>query len=60
VARSGSLQVLLCLALGLPPEARWRFRLEPASVSELGLYPEGAALSKLSDTHHLAEASHAG
>jgi len=60
VAHRGSLQVLLCLALGLSPLARWQFQLEPASLSELDLYPEGAILSRLNDTHHLREVSHAG
>jgi broad specificity phosphatase PhoE len=60
VAHKGSLQVLLCLALGLPPQARWQFRLEPAALSELNLYPEGAILNFLNDTHHLREVAHAG
>jgi broad specificity phosphatase PhoE len=55
VAHRGSLQVLLCLILGLPPWARWQFRLEPASLTELDLYPEGAILTRLNDTHHLGE-----
>jgi broad specificity phosphatase PhoE len=60
VAHRGSLQVLLCLALGLPPHARWQFRLEPASLSELDLHPQGAVLDRLNDTHHLREVAHAG
>lgn len=60
VAHRGSLQVLLCLALGLPPQARWQLRLEPASLSELDLYPQGAVLARLNDTHHLREVAHAG
>ncbi len=61
VAHRGSLQVLLCLALGLSPRARWQFQMEPASLSELDLYPEGAILSRLNDTHHLREVVvHAG
>jgi alpha-ribazole phosphatase len=53
VAHQGSLQVLLCLALGLPPQARWQFRLEAAALSDLNLYPEGAVVNFLNDTHHL-------
>jgi alpha-ribazole phosphatase len=60
VGHNGSLQVLLCLALGLPPESRWKFHLQTASLSELGLYPEGAVLTSLNDVHHLGEESHAG
>jgi broad specificity phosphatase PhoE len=59
VAHRGSLQVLLCLALGLVPQARWHFRLEPASLSELELHPRGAVLVHLNDTYHLREAGHA-
>ncbi len=53
VAHGGLLQVLLCLALGLAPRARWQFRLDPGSLSELSLYAEGAVLIRLNDTHHL-------
>jgi alpha-ribazole phosphatase len=53
VAHGGSLQMLLCLALGLSPAARWRFRVDPASISALDLYAEGAILSLLNDRHHL-------
>lgn len=55
VAHGGPLQVLLCLALGLQPQARWQFRLDPASLSELWLYQEGAILTLLNDQHHLKE-----
>ncbi len=54
VGHGGSLQVLLCVALGLVPRARWQFRLDPGSLSELGLYPAGAILTSLNDRHHLA------
>jgi broad specificity phosphatase PhoE len=60
VGHKGSLQVLLCLALGLPPESRWKFCLEPASLSELNLYAEGAVLTSLNDVHHLREMAHVG
>jgi alpha-ribazole phosphatase len=60
VAHRGSLQVLLCLALGLPPQSRWQLRLEPASLSKLSLHPQGAVLVCLNDTHHLGEVAHAG
>jgi alpha-ribazole phosphatase len=60
VAHRGSLRVLICLALGLSPSAWWQFRLEPASVSELGCFDKGAVLNFLNDTHHLREAPHAG
>jgi broad specificity phosphatase PhoE len=60
VAHRGSLRALLCLALGLPPEVRWRFRIEPASLSALTLDPKGAVLHGLNDINHLREFAHAG
>ncbi|NLF00533.1 MAG: alpha-ribazole phosphatase [Anaerolineales bacterium] len=54
VAHGGPLRVLLCLALGLPPEAQWRFRLDTASLSELCCYTGDAILMRLNDTHHLS------
>ncbi len=53
VAHGGSLQVLLCLALKLPAQNYWQFHLEPASLSQIGLYPQGAILNLLNDTSHL-------
>jgi len=53
VSHGGTLQVLLCLALGMPPENHWRLRVDEASLSELYLYPEGAILTRLNDRHHL-------
>jgi broad specificity phosphatase PhoE len=53
VAHGGSLQVLLCLALGLPPQAYWQFAVAPASLSELCVYEQGAILTSLNDTYHL-------
>jgi len=53
VAHGGPLQLLLCLALGLPPQAYWKFAVSPASLSELCVYEQGAILTCLNDTHHL-------
>ena len=53
VAHGGSLHVLLCLTLGLKPNARWQFRVSPASLSELHLDERGAVLTRLSDSSHL-------
>jgi alpha-ribazole phosphatase len=55
VAHGGPLQVLLCLALGLPPQAYWQFAIAPASLSELCVYEQGAILMYLNDTHHLRD-----
>ena len=57
VAHGGPLQLLLCLALGLPPLAYWQFAVSPASLSELCVYEQGAILTRLNDTHHLCTAS---
>lgn len=53
VAHAGALQVLLCQVLGLSPDMYWQFRLEPASLSEVRLYPQGATINFLNDTCHL-------
>ena|SRR5579859_3563017 len=58
VSHRGSLRVLICLALGLPPRALWRFRLDAASVTELEIYPQTSVLVALNDTHHMREADH--
>lgn len=60
VAHGGSLRLLICLALGLPPLAYERFHLAPGSLSELHLYPGGAVLTRLNDTCHLEETGDGG
>jgi probable phosphoglycerate mutase len=57
VAHGGTLQLLLCLALGLPPQSYWQFAVSPASLSELCVYEQGAILIRLNDTHHLCTLS---
>jgi broad specificity phosphatase PhoE len=53
VAHRGTLRVLLCLLLGLPPERHWQFFLHQASLSEIFAGPGGCVLTRLNDTHHL-------
>jgi alpha-ribazole phosphatase len=53
VAHGGVLQVLVCLALKLPPEMYWQFYLSTASLSQISFYPAGAILNLLNDTSHL-------
>ncbi|MBS1252235.1 MAG: Phosphoserine phosphatase 1 [Anaerolineales bacterium] len=60
VGHGGSLQTLLGLLLGLNPQARWQFRLDTTSLSELYLYEEGTILTLLNDTCHLSEVEDAG
>ena len=57
VAHGGPLQLLLCLVVGLPPQAYWQFAVSPASLSELCIYEQGAILTRLNDTHHLCTLS---
>lgn len=53
VAHGGTIQALLCQALGLPVEKFWQFRLKNTAVSELILYDSGCIINKLNDTYHL-------
>jgi len=53
VAHGGTLRLLITLALGLPPETQWRFRVDLASISELMLQEGGVVLNRLNDTTHL-------
>lgn len=53
VAHGGPLQMLIASALGLPPGRFWQIHLSNASISELGLYPDGAILNLLNCTDHL-------
>lgn len=55
VSHGGPLRVLLCLALGLPPNEHWRFQVDHGSLSEVDYAPEvGARLVRLNDTCHLS------
>ena len=55
VAHGGTLKILLCLVLGLPPERYWQIQLSFASLTEIWFYPEGGSLNLLNDTCHLVE-----
>ncbi len=50
VAHGGVLQVMLCLALELSPHKYWHFHLDPGSLSEIAIYPEGVILNRLNIT----------
>jgi alpha-ribazole phosphatase len=52
-AHGGPLQVLICLALGLPAASHWRFALSTASLSVVQLSANGGVLQLLNDTCHL-------
>ena len=53
VAHGGTLQMVLFLSLGIPPRGGWVFHMYNASLSEVRLDRDGAALIRLNDTHHL-------
>lgn len=53
VSHGGVLQVMCCIAMGLPPRSYWQFRLDLASISAISFYPQGAILNRLNDTRHL-------
>ena len=56
VSHGGALRVFICLAMDLPVERAWQFELANTAVSELRLFTEGAILSRVNDTRHLAHA----
>ncbi|MCL0095029.1 alpha-ribazole phosphatase [Dehalococcoidia bacterium] len=53
VAHGGSLQVLICILLGISLEHWWQVRLSSASVTIMDISPEGATIVVLNDTCHL-------
>ncbi len=57
VSHGGPLQVLLCQTLGLALQMYWRFQVDPASISELGICEGEAFVMRLNDTAHLVQPS---
>ncbi len=53
VSHGGTLSMLVCSALGLPPRRPQPFRLSNASLSLLEFRPRGPVVTLLNDTHHL-------
>jgi len=53
VAHGGALRTLICQLLGMEPRQRWQTRLEPASVTIVETYAQGAILTLLNDVSHL-------
>ncbi len=53
VAHGGPLQLLICHALGLPPNQYWQFHLSTAALSQVSVYPQGAILNLFNDTSHI-------
>jgi len=55
VGHGGSLRALIICLLELPNSAFWRLYLDPASLSEVEVYPQNAVLRLLNDTSHLRD-----
>ena len=53
VSHGGTLSMLVCAALGIPPRRPQPFRLSNASLSILEIWARGPVLTLLNDTHHL-------
>jgi len=58
VSHGGPLRVLICLLLGLSPEAHWSFRVDHGSISELERGDDMGTLLRLNDCCHLEEDVH--
>jgi alpha-ribazole phosphatase len=56
VGHGGSLQLMIAFAIGISPGNFWQIHLSNASLSELEIYPEGAIMMFLNNTHHLKDA----
>ncbi len=49
----GTIQALLCLALGIELNHYWQFSVSSASLSEITFYTRGAIINLFNDTSHL-------
>ncbi len=55
VAHSGTIQTLLCLALGVDLKRCRQFRVSQASLTSVGFYEDNAILNLFNDVSHLQE-----
>lgn len=53
VGHGGSLRVIICMALGISPEYRWRMDMEPGSVSKIEINKDASRLCFVNYTGHL-------
>ena len=53
VAHAGSIRALLVSLLGLPDDHFWRFKVDCAGLSILGIHPGGNVVELWNDTSHL-------
>ena len=58
IGHGGSLNALLCRLLGTPLSVRWRYRLRPASLSKVVVYPECPTLTLLNHSPGVARLGH--
>jgi len=54
VGHGGPLRIIVCRLLGLDLSHWWQIQLDPASLTVVETYPEGAVLCLLNDVCHLA------
>ncbi len=57
VSHGGPIKLIIFRLLGLPFKSLWSLRLDPASVTQVTVFPEFSQLMKLNDTAHLDKAS---
>jgi alpha-ribazole phosphatase len=53
VSHGGTIQVLLCMLLGVDLNRYWQFHVKPAALTEIHVYEVGAILEVFNDTNHL-------
>jgi len=53
VSHGGTIQVLLCLLLGVDLSRYWQFHVKPAALTQLHVYEGGAILDLFNDVSHL-------
>ena len=53
VSHGGTIQVLLCMLLGMELNRHWQFHVKPAALTEISIYEAGAILDVFNDASHL-------
>lgn len=53
ITHGGPIRCALCRWLGIPLKNHWQLRIDPASLTIVDTYPQGAILNLLNDTHYL-------
>lgn len=55
VSHKGVIRTLVCILIGLKLKDYWKISIDPASITIVDTYQEGAILQLLNDTSHLRE-----